>query len=175
VTEADWLTYAGAITGAVGAVTGIAGAIMGYVSYRRTQEWKKLELRVEVRKMLVDSHAIAADLPGTLDEAYGSRRAVASATGNLGSGRQKLWEESLDSDRSAVQALQARLPDAGKTFEAASQSELEAELLKLHAIRNEAVALRNKYRAELQADEKQRDHIRDDQRMVTQARLGERK
>ena len=175
MSETNWLAYTGAITGIVGAVTGIAGAVMGYVSYRRTEDLKRLDLRVEVRKLLADTHAVAADLPNTLDKAYRSRRAVASATGNLGSGRQKLWEESLATDRARVQALRSELPDREKSFATASQSDLEAELLNLHSISNEALAMREKYLGEIQADDRQRDHLRNDQRMVTQAKLGERK
>jgi hypothetical protein len=175
VNEPAWLAYTGAITGIVGAVTGIAGAVMGYVSYRRTEDLKRLDLRVEVRKLLVDTHAVVAGLPDVLHKAYRSRRAVASATGKLGSGRQKQWEESLAIDRAQVQAIHTRLPDSEKSFAATSQEDLEAELLRIHAISNEALALQAKYLEELKADDLQRDHIRNDQRMLTQTRLTERK
>jgi hypothetical protein len=39
--------YVGIATGIVGSITGIAGEIMGYVSYRRSNNIKALDVRLE--------------------------------------------------------------------------------------------------------------------------------
>lgn len=170
--ESDWLAYVGVASGLVGAATGIAGAVMGYVSYRRTNNIKRLDLRVELRKRLADTHSLLDELPGLLDRALRSRRAVAAALGNFNSGRQRQWEEMLQIDQAVPAKLRQDLPERNSTFMDASEGELEKQLLQLHVTGAAAVALHEKYRSEIAADDKSRDHLREDQRALIASRSG---
>ena len=91
MSNTEWISYAGAITGVIGAVTGIAGAIMGYISYRRSGQMKALDLRLELRKAENDLEAEMQDIPRLMERAKQSHAAVMSATGGRGSGRYQLW------------------------------------------------------------------------------------
>lgn len=59
MSDPDWLSYAGVITG-------IAGATMGYISYRRTGKMKTLDLRLELRKAVNDLRSSVESLPSLL-------------------------------------------------------------------------------------------------------------
>jgi hypothetical protein len=170
--EPAWLGYTGAITGIVGALTGIAGAAMGYVSYRRTEQLKTLDLRVELRKLLTDVHAVCTDLPDLIERADKSRKAVAAATGGHNSGAAAKWGTDLIGDQALLKSLRSKLPESNSTFAGASQTDLEERLLHFYALQGQAISLRDRYLSALAEDDRQRDHIRNDFRTRAQAQLG---
>ena len=167
MSEPAWLSYTGAITGIIGAGTGIAGAIMGYIGYRRTKQLKALDLRVELRKLLADLHTLFAELPALLELAKRSRTRVASATGGYQSGAMSKWLSDWDIDQALERNLHTQLPDADETYSSTSQPELETTLIQLYSLQTTAAGLRDRYKAELAADDKQRDHLREDMRRRT--------
>lgn len=58
--EPQWFAYIGAATGVVGAITGIAGAVLGFLGYKKSNEVKVLDLRLELRRTAVDiQHGIS--------------------------------------------------------------------------------------------------------------------
>ena len=54
------LSIIGAVTGLIGGITGIAGLVVGYIGYRRSQQIKALDLRLELRKQVSDLRATGA-------------------------------------------------------------------------------------------------------------------
>lgn len=66
--EPAWITYAGAIGGIIGTVTGLAGCIMGYISYRRSEDFKSQELRINLKKSEAELHSIANELPNLINK-----------------------------------------------------------------------------------------------------------
>jgi hypothetical protein len=171
MSEQAWLSYTGAITGVIGAVTGIAGAIMGYIGYRRSEELKSLDLRLELRKAANDLRSVVEELTPLLEHATKSRTAVAAATGLLGSGALKKWVSEWKVDLAAVTSMQAELPTSDADYASLGHSVLEAKLVAVHAFHAKAVRLREKYDASLAADDREREHIRADVRARTQANL----
>ena len=159
-----WPNYIGTITGIVGALTGVAGAVMGYISYRRVSKMKALDLRVELRKTKVATAEVLGQLLGLIGKAKESRVAVAVAKGTLLTGGMEVWKDQVQTDLSAVQALQVdfhRIPnDYGNLTHAA----LEEHLISVHTLQTKATTYADKYRAELAADDRDREHIRADVR-----------
>jgi hypothetical protein len=45
------LSIIGAVTGIIGAIAGIAGFVLGYISYRRSQQIKALDLRLVANRL----------------------------------------------------------------------------------------------------------------------------
>ena len=170
--ETAWLSYVGAITGVIGAVTGIAGAAMGFISYRKTGELKQLELRLELRRRLSDLHAVVDELPALLQRAKRSRTAVAAATGRRGSGAMQHWSETWQKDLDEAEKIVSEAPEAGETYKDMVLADLEGRLASLHSQHVRALSLRDQYVSELEADNKERDHLREDMRVQTQAKLG---
>ena len=159
MSEPAWLSYAGAISGAVGAVTGIGGAVMGYISYRRTEAIKTLDLRLELRRTEADLRREVDDLPKHLAYAKRSRTAVASATGLLRSGAMKKWLEEWDGDLALAEAMVASAPSQSSEYATLDQTALEEKLIKAHAAMSNTRALREKYDAMLATDDKEREQI----------------
>jgi hypothetical protein len=150
--DTNWLSY-------VGAVTGIAGAVMGYVAFRRSGEMKALDLRLELGKMENEARAIVDGLPGLMDKANGSRINVLAATGLGRSGGHQSWDQAWKVDYDKVSQFPKKIREADKTSKAVSHAELEAMLLATHALRGAAGEVRDKYRATLAADDRQREQI----------------
>ena len=155
------LTIIGAI---VGTITGVAGFVLGCVNYRRLRQIKSLDLRLELRRQVLDLHTIVKGLSDLLSRSMQSRTNVRSALGTLGGGDFKTWKTSLASDMTAAGALSSDLPSASDTYKKLKPGDLEAKLVEVHVLTSTATQLRDKYREELAADDRARDHIRADSR-----------
>lgn len=161
MSESVWLSYAGAITGAVGAITGIAGAVMGYISYRRTQDLKALDLRIELKKAENELRELVRELPTHLEYAKKSRNAVSSATGRLGSGALKKWLAEWETDLASVNSMVSALPASNAAgYQQLNHDALEEKLIDVHAALGAARKLGEKYDKSLAADDLDRNHVR---------------
>jgi hypothetical protein len=169
--EPIWLSYAGVVTGLIGAVTGIAGSVMGYIAYRRSEELKALDLRLELRKSENDVHSAIKELPATLEQAKKSREAVASANGGLGSGALAKWLGEWDEDFAEVKKLETQLPSDNPDYTTLDHIELETKLITIYALNAKVSKLQEKYNSMLAADDTEREQIRADIRIRTQANL----
>jgi hypothetical protein len=154
----------GAATGIVGAISGVVGLVLGWTNYRRLQQIKALDLRLELRKQVSDVHAIVEALPSLLEQSRASRRAVLAAKGASHSSAFEFWRSELESDLKTAHALEAELPDAAQTSRLSKPENLESKLVEIHALAGKAAGLRDKYRMALASDDKEREHIRADAR-----------
>src|SRR5215831_472950 len=102
----------GAVTGIVGTITGLAGFVLGWTNYRRSQQIKALDLRLELRKRVSDVRAAVEELPDLLERSRASRSAVLAAMGALRSSAFETWKAALESDLKTAQDLSRELPDA---------------------------------------------------------------
>lgn len=108
--DSDWARY-------VGMATGLFGAVMGYVGYRRSDQIKALDLRLELRKGLASAHESLVTLRDLLDSAATSRMTTLAARGLGRSGASVAWEQALTADRAEIDRLAPaafvtpRLPD----------------------------------------------------------------
>lgn len=151
----------GTVTGIVGAITGPAGCVIGWISYRRSQQTRTRELRLELRKQVAGVRVDIEALPALLERARSSRSAVRSAMGRgQQSGDNLIWRAELESDLKTAQALVRELPDSQETYQGSKPRKLENTLVGVHALAARAAQLRNKYEAALASDDKDRDHIR---------------
>lgn len=172
--DSSLLSYVGAITGTIGAITGIAGATMGFISYRRSGQMKALDLRLELRKTANDLRDTVQSLAPLLERAKQSHTAVAAATGQIGSGRLQQWQNEFEADISAVKLLESEVPDSNASYECLAHSELGSKLVEVHSVQSRATRMSKKYLATLADDDKEREQIRADVRVSTQAKLGGR-
>jgi hypothetical protein len=157
--DAQTLGLIGAITGIIGAVTGIAGAVLGYVSYRRSQQIKALDLRLELRRQVADVRAIIAELPNLLKRSKRSREAVLSALGTLRTGSHESWTAAWKNDWRVADGLARELPPGNENYDDATHQELENRLLDVHALGLQAGRLRDKYLQALAEDDREEEHI----------------
>lgn len=140
--DAQTLGLIGAVTGVIGAATGILGAVLGYVSYRRSQQIKALDLRLELRKQLADVETTIIELPELLEQSRRSRAAVLSAMGLVRSGAHDVWRTTLASDMEIARTLRTAIPPRDADYERSTHRELEDQLLQVHALQLKATRLR---------------------------------
>jgi len=171
MTDPAWLSYAGAVGGLVGTITGIAGAILGYISYRRTEDLKSLDLRLELKRSENDRRRLVRGLPAHLEHAKQSRTRVAAASSGARSGAVVQWLAEWDADLGAAQAMFNALPPSSTDYSTLDHGELEAKLVASHAAFGDAEAIQEKYAGMLADDDNQRDHIRQDARARAGVRL----
>ena len=164
MSEPDWMGYVGMATGIIGAVTGISGAIMGYVSYRRSNSLKSLDLRIELRKAINVAQSNLQQLEKLIEYANKSREAVASATGRFKSGMMEKWKHEVEADKSAVKQLFQNTPAADKSYDNLNPKALESTLVEVHRLQVQIDELSKKYDAAVRADDEERKHIREDVR-----------
>lgn len=125
MTDPHWTSY-------VGMVTGISGAIMYYISYRRSNKLKSLDLRLKLRKAVNELQQKHKDTNDIIIYADKSRNAVTSATGNMLSGRMKIWESAIEADTQALNTIANDLPDKKETFTNLNTEQLESKLVQIH-------------------------------------------
>lgn len=149
---ADW-------TGYVGVVTGVAGMVMGFRGYQRSNQIKALDLRLELRKGLGDSHLALSSLRDLIDYADRSRQAVLAATGMIRSGNQVAWEQAVAADRARIDTLASSLRSEVADYAELSAEQIESEIVSAHRIRTELDALVTRYRGEIAADDRTRERL----------------
>jgi hypothetical protein len=158
------LDLVGDVTGIVGAITGPAALVLAWISYRRSQQFKRLDLRLELRKQVSGLRAVVEALPELSERTRLSRTAVLAAMGLSQSGPFLSFKAAWESDLKAAQDLARELPDADETYQRLKHQDLETKLVEVHALATRAAGLRDKYLASLASDTKNREHIRADVR-----------
>ena len=152
----------GALTGIVGAITWTVGSVLGWISYRRSQQIKRLDLRLELRKQVADVRSVIDALPGLLERSQASHIAVLAAMGMAQSGASESWMAAWKSDFQTAKDLAREAPDADETYQHAKHQDLETKLVEVHTLATKVVALRDKYLTELASDDKEREYLRAD-------------
>lgn len=153
MSDPHWTSY-------VGMASGVIGAIAGVIAYRRSNKIKSLDLRLELRKAVVELQASYSELYGLMDRSHRSRTNVNAAIGMFRSGAMKKWNSDVETDRATVAQLSEAIPNEGEEFKTLNAEELESKLVDIHKTQVEVNQIRDKYNAALQEDVRQSDHIR---------------
>jgi len=171
MSETSWLAYTGAVAGIIGAITGIAGAVTGYYALRRTSELKALDLRVDLRRTESTLRVDIQDLVPLLERAKRSRTRLAAAQGRYRSGAISQWLVEWDADLAEANSLVSGSSVLDVDCTDFAEANLELRLLAVHRLRDQVTRLSKKYIDAIAEDDRGRDHLREDQRAFTQARL----
>ena len=157
-------------TGIIGAITGIAGAIMGYVSYRRSNSIKALDLRLELRKAVNEVELGLSKLKELLDYANQSRQRVTSATGR--SGAMEIWKKEFEEDKKKLKQISDNAPKSDTNYDELSPIHLESRLVAIHKLQGQITELTEKYNSSIKSDDDERKQLREDVRIQTAPRHG---
>ena len=159
----DWLSIVAVVTGAIGAITGIAGLVLGYKGYRKAQNVKALDLRLELRKAVTDARAIIGRLPKLMVNANVSRRAALSARGFGDSSLMRDWTMSWDADRKEVVSLREEFSRLDHDYTALTDhAQLESCLVSVYILTRRAAEIQTKYEGTIVNDEKTLDRLASD-------------
>ncbi|MDQ7758172.1 MULTISPECIES: hypothetical protein [Xanthomonas] len=171
MSEQSWLAYAGSIAGMVGGVTGVIGAVVAILAFRRTGEIKALDLRVELRRMESTLRSDIQGLVPLLERAKKSHTRLAAAQGCYRSGAVVHWLSEWDIDFAESNQLVAGASVLDLDCSKFSQKDLETRLVTVYKLQRQVAELSDKYRTCLATDDADRQQLRADQRLITQARL----
>lgn len=167
----DWLTYIGAIGGAVGTLAGIGGFVLATLAFRRTGKLKALDLRLELRRCERSLRAEASGIVQLLETAKGSHTRLGAAQGNYRSGAMQHWLTEWATDLAVAESLVQQVADLGTVNNAMSQAELETSLNAVQNLQHELTKISGKYTGTLSKDDVGRAQLQADQRVVMQARI----
>ena len=151
--EPHWTSYVGMVTGIIGTITGVAGAIMGYVSYRRSNSHKSLDLRLDLKKAVNNVQSDLSQLEKLIERANQSRVALAAAMGMLSSGRMNKWKQDVEEDKNKVRRLVQSAPAADENYDDLTIKKLEPRLVEVHRLQVQVDELKTKYTEATQADD----------------------
>ena len=151
--DPHWTSY-------VGMVTGVLGAVLGILGYRKANEIKSLDLRLEYRRAINDCKSAMSKAEELLPYANQSRERVAAATGNYHSGAMEIWKQQYEQDTNKLKELAGKAPPSDASYESLSPKQLESKLVEIHALQNEIDLIIVKYQSAIEEDDKMREHIR---------------
>jgi hypothetical protein len=151
-------------TGIVGSITGIAGAIMGYVSYKKSNQIKTLDLRIELKRAVENTIFEFKKLREQMQEGNKSRKAVAAAMGTFKSSVMDIWKKEFEIDQTSVKELANELPEEDTNYDHLDPKGLEAKLIELHRTQKKIQKLSEKYSEAMARDDEQRKQLREDMR-----------
>jgi hypothetical protein len=159
--EMSWTEIVAIVTGVVGSITGISGAILGYVSYRRSNSIKSLDLRIELKKALNLLFESISGLEEQLKECDRSRKAVASATGSFNSVSMEKWNQNIARDKEALSCIAKDVPETNNELSSLDHQQLEHRLVHIHQLQTKIDSLNSRYEREMAKDDDQRRFIRE--------------
>jgi len=165
------MSYVGAIAGIIGCGTGISGAVVGFLALRRAREIKALDLRLELRRIEGALRADIGELVPLLERAKRSHSRLAAARGSFNSGATAHWLTQWEIDLACANEFVAGASELDVDIKSFGHMELEDRLITVHKLQRRVSNLAGKYHASLSADDAGRDQLREDQRVITQARL----
>ena len=153
MSDIHWTNY-------VGMFTGIFGAIMGFIGYKKSNKIKSLDMRMELREDINNARLSLAQLEELLPYADKSRRRVAAAAGNSGSGRMQLWEQEFVADTERLMQIAGEIPNPEIQYSDLRPEGLEQEIIDIHQLQGQLDLLSKKYKSTVQEDDQMREEIR---------------
>ncbi|MFX1674387.1 hypothetical protein PWR63_19320 [Paraburkholderia sp. A2WS-5] len=171
--DVDWTGYVGAATGIFGAATGIFGAVTGLLGYRRANQIKSLDLRLELRKALSDAHELLSSLPTLIELADGTHKGLLALKGLGRSGNHVAWDQGVAEDRMEIDQIAPKLRSESADFSSLSAEQLEAEIIATHKIKTRLSDFVAKYSASLAADGEERKQISHQTTTIAAARMAQ--
>ena len=151
----------GTISGIIGAVAGIFGSIMGYIAYRRSNELKKSDRRLDLQDITNETQIAVSHLLEILELALRSRRAINSALGMFRSGAMKKYESQHGTDSKRATEFWEQVAERAEDTDYAAMSlqELEKELAEINRIKGEINHLIRRYHGSMQEDKDERHRL----------------
>ena len=146
--------------GIVGFIVSLLSLGLSGVAFWRSVRVKKLDLRIELRKLIAALHDDLRKMPDRFAAAKKSRHAISATRGMSQSGALQAWNAAHDADLEEVNALAKMLPSADESFADASEKVLEDQLVTLSNVRRRSDALKAKCDASLADDRRNVDYLR---------------
>lgn len=125
---------------------------MGYVAYRRTNETKKSDRRIDLHQLRNEVQMGITELFVLLPESLKSRKGILNARGLLHSSNMRDYSLEHKKDSQLAKRLSMQIPPETVTYDVMSLQEIEKELVKLDRTKGRIDALLGKHRTSIQRD-----------------------
>ena len=125
---------------------------MGYIAYRRSNEIKKSDRRLDLKKLRNDVHFAAKGLHELLPKALLFRKQALNARGLLHSSIMEDYEAEHTKDLIRAKELWSQIPPEDSDYDSMTLKQLEQELVQLDRIKIEIDELLAKYQDSMQQD-----------------------
>ena len=145
---ADW-------TGIVGIVFGAYGAWTGHRGYKRANEIKALDVRLELRKALSDAHGSLSELRDLIAKSERERPGINAMIGRNG-GAVTAWERAIQTDKDQIDVIAQPLRSLEADFAILTPEQMERDIIATHSAKRSLGVLIEKYKSELAWDAEQR-------------------
>jgi hypothetical protein len=150
----------GTVMGVIGAITGGVALVVSIKSYVLVRAMKALDLRLELQKAFNSLDVVLSGIDDYLEFVHQSHLRVLAATGRNQSGEMILFEEEFARDQVRLRGLLGSQPRRAIAYERLSPSEIEQQLVAVHAFHLQVADLRAKYQTLFESDEERRREIR---------------
>ena len=158
--ELQWTSYVAIVTGGIGAITGIAGSTMGYIAYRRSNQIKKSDRRLDLHSRRNDIESAYNELLDILPRAREAHRSITHPPGVSSSPKMDRFDTQLQQDGAVAGRMNVQLRSEGDDYSSMSLQELEDVLVRLDRIKHQLDSLVTKYRASIQEDQQRGRELR---------------
>jgi Tfp pilus assembly protein PilO len=145
--DPHWTSY-------VGMATGVFGAIMGSLSYRKSNQIKSLDLRIELKRALTETNSGFKELDKIMNKANDLKQEFAILQNALSSGMMNKWKKELQTNKERVAQLSRRLPKEGTSFDGLNQKSLEDKIIEVHEIQTGVRSISKEYKEVIDKYEK---------------------
>jgi uncharacterized coiled-coil DUF342 family protein len=161
MTEPHW-------TGYVGMLSGIIGVGVALFSNWKVNKIKSLDLRLELKKLVLNINSNLVQLDELMDLANSSRTNMSAARGRTTSGEMVKWKDEYQKALSIKDTLLQNAPDPSNKYTNLSPHKLENKLIELFDYAGKVNTLCDKYKQEIQKDEEDRKQLKEDFRVSSQ-------
>ncbi|MEH6450948.1 MAG: hypothetical protein V7765_19945 [Oleispira sp.] len=152
--EPHWTSY-------IGMISGLVGVLVASFSLYKSSKIKTLDLRLELKRAVLDINSLHENLGELLLRAKKSRESMAAAMGDFKSGGMKLWGDENSKDENSLQEMKLKLPSKENTYKSKNSEELEAMLVEIHAQKNTLLSIKDKYIESMEKDVKDGGFLRE--------------
>ncbi len=155
MSEPTWISVTGIATGLIGAITGVAGSIMGFVSLKKVNAIKAIDLRIELKKLSSAVRVSLEELDARMRQSDLSRRRSLAARGMFKSSMMDQWQARLEEDQQKVSSLTSEIAKAMADVDALGIEHLEHRLAYMHETLLRIQSLAESYKEALDSDAKE--------------------
>ena len=152
--DISWTSY-------VGMASGVIGVVIASISLYKTSKIKSLDLRLELKRIVLDMSFLHEELKAILARALRSRQQTSAALGRFKSGEMQQWALEHANDTETWEKLGEKLPDKETSYNNLSKDKLEKKLIETHELKIKLESLKEKYTSSMAKDEEDSQFLRD--------------
>ena len=152
--DPHWTSY-------IGMVSGVIGVLVASFSLHKTNKIKTLDLRIELRRSVLDLNLLHEALEETLQKAKKSRENMSAAMGRFRSGGMKAWLDQHSKDVGVWLEMNQSLPAKDCSYKSLNSEQLEQNIVETHEQQRILKFIEDRYINSINEDQKNGEFLRE--------------